>query len=41
VHPYIAASIVGVLVVITILLLRWVVRALRALFSGAEHAIAK
>lgn len=41
VHPYIAASIVGVLVVITILLVHWVVRALRALFSGAEHAIAK
>jgi hypothetical protein len=41
VHPFIAASIVGVLVVITILLIRWVVRAVRALFSGAEHAIAK
>jgi hypothetical protein len=40
-HPYWAASIVAALVIITILLVRWLVRALRALFTGAEHAIAK
>ena len=40
-HPYLAASIVGVMLVATILVVRWVVRALKALFRGAEHAIAK
>jgi hypothetical protein len=38
-HPYVAASIVGVMLVATILVVRWVVRALKALFRGAEHAI--
>jgi hypothetical protein len=38
--PYVAASIVAVLLVITALVVRWVVRAVRALFRGAEHAIA-
>ena len=38
-HPYLAASIVGVMLVATILVVRWVVRALKALFRGAEHAI--
>jgi len=38
-HPYLAASIVGVMLVATILVLRWIVRALKALFRGAEHAI--
>jgi len=37
--PYVAASIVGVLVLLTILLVRWVWRALSALFRGAEHAM--
>ena len=40
-HPYVAASIVGVMLVATILVVRWVVRALKALFRGAEHAIEK
>jgi hypothetical protein len=40
-RPYWAASIVAVLVVATIFLVRWVVRALRSLFAGAEHAIAE
>ena len=40
-HPYSAAAIVAVLLVITAVLVRWVVRALRALFGGAEHALAK
>ncbi len=38
-HPYVAASIVGVMLVATVLVVRWVVRALKALFRGAEHAI--
>jgi hypothetical protein len=37
--PYVAASIVGALVLLTILLVRWVWRALSALFRGAEHAM--
>jgi hypothetical protein len=37
--PYVAASIVAVLVLATILLVRWVWRAMRALFRGAEHAV--
>ena len=35
-HPYIAASVALVLLVVIVLLVRWVVRALRALFRGAE-----
>jgi hypothetical protein len=37
--PYVAASIVGVLVLLTVLLVRWVWRALSALFRGAEHEL--
>jgi hypothetical protein len=37
--PYVAAGIVGVLVLLTIFLVRWVWRALSALFRGAEHAL--
>ena len=40
-HPYWAAAIVAVLLAITILLLRWVLRALKALFLRAEQALAK
>jgi Domain of unknown function (DUF4126) len=40
-HPYSAAAIVAVLLVITVVLVRWVLRALKALFGGAERAIAK
>jgi hypothetical protein len=39
-QPYWAAGIVAVFLVITILLVRWVTKALRALFGGAEHALA-
>ncbi|HWA94841.1 MAG TPA: DUF4126 domain-containing protein [Terracidiphilus sp.] len=39
VHPYIAASIAAVLVVLLILLVRWVWRALRALFRGARAEV--
>jgi hypothetical protein len=40
-HPYWAAGIAGVMVLIIVLLIRWVVRAISALFRGAEHALAK
>jgi hypothetical protein len=39
-HPYSAAAIAIVLLAIIIILVRWVVRALRALFRGAEHELA-
>ena len=35
-HPYLAASVALCFVVVIILLVRWVVRAIRALFRGAE-----
>lgn len=38
-HPYIAAAIVAVLVAITVLMVRWVVRALRRLFAGARREL--
>ena len=41
IHPYLAGSIAAALVLTVILLIRWVWRALGALFSGAEHAIAQ
>lgn len=39
-HPYIAAGIVLVLVAVIVLLVRWVVKSLRALFRGAETELA-
>jgi hypothetical protein len=38
-HPYSAATIVVVLLAIIVILIRWVIRALRALFRGAEHEL--
>jgi Domain of unknown function (DUF4126) len=38
-HPYSAAAIVLVLVAIIALLIRWIVRALRALFCGAQYEL--
>jgi hypothetical protein len=38
-HPYITAVIVAVLVLMTVLLIRWVIRALRRLFRGAEREL--
>jgi Domain of unknown function (DUF4126) len=35
-HPFIAAAIAIVFVIVIVVLIRWVVRALRALFRGAE-----
>jgi hypothetical protein len=40
-HPYAAIAIVGLLLIVIIVLTRWVVRSLRALFRGAEHGLAK
>jgi len=39
-HPYGAIAIVGVLLTIIVMLTRWVVRSLRALFRGAERELA-
>lgn len=41
IHPYIGGCIAMAFVVGVVLLIRWVWRALRALFRGAEHAIAR
>ena len=40
-HPYGAIAIVAVLLAIIVMLARWVVRSLRALFRGAERELAK
>ena len=39
-HPYIAGTMAAILVLITILLARWVLRALGSLFRGAEQQLA-
>lgn len=39
-HPYVAGTVAVLLVVIVVVLVRWVVRALRALFRGAEREMA-
>jgi hypothetical protein len=36
-HPYVAAAVVVLLVVVTVFLIRWVWRSLRRLFRGAER----
>jgi hypothetical protein len=40
-HPYGAIAIVSLLLLVIVVLARWVVRSLRALFRGAEHELAK
>jgi hypothetical protein len=40
-HPYAAIAIVALLLIVIIVLTRWIVRSLRALFRGAEHELAK
>ena len=40
-HPYIAGAVAIILVVIVLLLTRWVIRAMRALFRGAEQELAR
>jgi len=39
-HPYIAGTLATIFVVIIVLLMHWVIRALRALFRGAEQTLA-
>ena len=39
--PWVATSIALSLILITILLVRWVWRAMRSLFAGAEHAVVR
>ena len=38
-HPYVAGTLATIFVVIIVLLTRWVIRAMRALFRGAEHEL--
>ena len=38
-HPYIAGTFATIFVLIIVLLARWVIRAMRALFRGAEHEL--
>jgi hypothetical protein len=39
-HPYIAGTLASVFIVVIVLLARWVIRAMRALFRGAEQELA-
>jgi hypothetical protein len=39
-HPYVAGTLATIFVVIIALMIRWVIRAMRALFLGAEHELA-
>ena len=39
-HPYTAGTLATIFVVIIVLLTHWVIRAMRALFRGAEHELA-
>jgi hypothetical protein len=39
-HPYIAGGVALALVVVVVILIGWVIRALRSLFRGAEHELA-
>jgi Domain of unknown function (DUF4126) len=39
-HPYVAGAVSLILVAIIVVLIRWIVRALRALFRGAERELA-
>ena len=39
-HPYIAGTLALIFVLIVVILMRWVIRALRALFRGAEQELA-
>ena len=40
-HPYAAAILAAIFIAIIVLMVRWVIRAMRALFSGAEAEIAR
>ncbi len=38
-HPYLGASIAAVFIIVIVMLTRWVIRALKSLFRGAEQAL--
>jgi uncharacterized protein DUF4126 len=38
-HPYVAGTLATIFVIIIVLMIRWVIRAMRALFRGAEHEL--
>jgi hypothetical protein len=38
-HPYLAGTLATIFVLIIVILARWIIRALRALFLGAEHEL--
>lgn len=40
-HPYVAGTLATIFVVIIVLLAHWVIRAMRALFRGAEHDLSR
>jgi hypothetical protein len=40
-HPYAAGTVAVIFVAIVVILMRWVIRALRALFRGAEQELAR
>jgi len=40
-HPYMAGTVALILVAIIFLMVRLVIRAMRALFRGAEHQVAR
>ena len=39
-HPYIAGTLATIFVIVIVVLTHWVIRAMRALFRGAEHELA-
>jgi hypothetical protein len=39
-HPYVAGGLAAIFIVVIVLMLRWVIRAMRSLFGGAEHEVA-
>ena len=39
-HPYVAGALATIFVIIIVVAIRWVIRAMRALFRGAEHELA-
>jgi hypothetical protein len=40
-HPYVAGALATIFLVIIVILTRWIIRAMRALFRGAEHELAR
>jgi hypothetical protein len=40
-HPYVAGTLAAIFIVIIVILTRWIIRALRALFRGADRELAR